>query len=241
MIKISNKYSLITMLIGGLAFSGCATNNAFAVGYEKSACESSSKGGFCGSPSAIYEYKKKVIKIQEDYKSSGFPDDLFFSIKRDGSILVKAERDDKWQPYSDSRYEEEINSLLKLKFSKNSTSMDSSSTYSTTDLSKEYDKKMSILRTTTNVGEMIRDSGKYTRTWVAPHVDIAGDLISAHELYIVLEEPKWVIGENTPKKTLDASSSTPFSGTLLNRKSSKVININNKSYNTKYLEHFLKD
>jgi len=66
-------------------------------------------------------------------------------------------------------------------------------------LSLKYKKQGTIIQTRTNVGDMIRDNGLVQRIWVAPVVDKKGDLISAHELYVVVKEPQWIIGESTPK------------------------------------------
>lgn len=201
-----------------LSFSGCGTSNMFGVGHENSACDSAKDGGFCGAPSSIYKYKEKIKQMESDYQQSGYPEKLFFSVTRNGDILVKQDREDKWQPYENSRYKEEINNLLKLKYD---TKLGSSAGINKdimdipvgdeSDLSVTYKKKKEYLQTKTNVGKMIRDTGEYSRTWVAPYVDQKGDLISAHEMYTVIKDPQWVIGEKTPSKVVEAATPTPMS------------------------------
>jgi len=58
--------------------TGCATSNPFGVGYEHSACESSSKFGVCGAPEDVYTYRDKIRKVQQDYLKSGIDQELFF-------------------------------------------------------------------------------------------------------------------------------------------------------------------
>lgn len=205
---------IISVATMALLFSGCSTDNPFGVGYETSACEDSKSGGMCGSPSSILKYKGKVTEVQKEYKLSGYPDELFFAVSRDGDIMVKEERDGKWQKYSGSEYESKIKSGLR-----SNTKTELGSEYSATssdvpvgqnnDLSMAYSSKESYLQTRTNVGRTIRDNGEYSRVWVAPYVDNNGDLVSAHEIYTVIRDPEWVIGEKTPKKAVDAATPIP--------------------------------
>jgi len=219
------KYSLAASF--ALLMSGCATSNALGVGYEKSACEGSKHGGVCGSPSAIYKNKKLVKKIQENYKASGYPDQLFFSITPSGRILVKEDRNDHFQPYKHSKYEYEINELLNAKFGKTNLSNNLGNPSNNTqsdNLAIAYENKIKLVQTNTNVGTMIRNVGKYTRTWIAPNIDSNGDLVSAHEIYIVLSDPTWIVGEKEPKKTTDVDSATPMSSQI------KLIDSNNSDF-----------
>lgn len=207
-----------------LLFGGCSSSNPFGVGYENSTCESSKSGGLCGSPSSIYKYKNKVKQIQKDYQMSGYPGELYFAISRDGKVMVKEERDAKWQPYEGSKYEAQISSDLKSKYKTNLGSGYSAESSDipvgqNNDLSVSYSKKEAYIQTRTNVGRMIRDNGEYSRVWVAPYVDKSGDLVSAHEIYTVLRDPEWVIGEKTPKKVINSATPipSPISVEMLNK------------------------
>jgi len=219
MIK-SKKILTLLSVSGILMFSGCSTDNMFGVGEEKSACEEAKGNGFCGAPSSIYKYRDKIKQMQRDYKYSGYPDKLFFSISREGVIGVKEDKDDKWQPYIGSKYEEEINKLLNMKtgtdLGVSSTSMDLP-VGEENDLSMVYKEQKRYIQTRTNVGRMIRDNGEYTRTWIAPYVDNKGDLISAHEVYSVIKNPQWVVGEKTPKRVVEAATPTPISERAFNK------------------------
>jgi len=237
MIK-KNNILIAVGLSSMLLFTGCSTSNLFGVGYESSACETSKSNGFCGAPSSIYKYKSKIKQMQRDYLYSGYPDKLFFAISREGVIGVKRERDDKWQPYEGSQYQKEINRLLSLKTdtklgsavattSKTVTSQITKDS-SAADLSYEYRQKETILQTKTNVGRMIRDTGEYTKTWVAPYEDNKGDLVSAHELYIVIKDPKWTIGEKTPKKVIDSATPEEMANTNIYQKAPNKFTYNKK-------------
>jgi len=189
--------------------TGCATSNPFGVGYEHSACESSSKFGVCGAPEDVYTYRDKIRKVQQDYLKSGIDQELFFGITHDGRIMVKEGRTEKWQDYEKSSWREEINDRVygRTKSSSKTYSANGKLNYYAvdipvtegSDLSLKYKKQGTIIQTRTNVGDMIRDNGLVQRIWVAPVVDKKGDLISAHELYVVVKEPQWIIGESTPK------------------------------------------
>ena len=237
-----NKKIKTMVSIGGLAllFSGCSTDNPFGVGYEASACEQSKDGGLCGSPTSIYKYKNKVKEVQKNYLASGYPDKLFFAISRDGRIMVKEERDAKWRPYVGSPYESAINKGLKGKYKTNLGSGYSSTSSDipvgkNNDLSVSYNRSEKYIQTRTNVGRMIRDNGEYSRVWIAPYVDNKGDLVSAHEVYTVIRDPEWVIGEKTPKKVLNAATPipSPISIDMLN-KTRKPGYVQTKTYTKTY-------
>lgn len=215
---------IVSVSTMALLFGGCSSSNPFGVGYENSACESSKSGGLCGSPSSIYKYKNKVKQIQKDYQMSGYPEKLYFAISRDGNIMVKEERDGKWKKYEGSKYESKINSSIKSKYKTNLGSSYSAKSSDipvgkNNDLSISYNKKKEYLQTRTNVGRMIRDNGEYSRIWVAPYVDKKGDLVSAHEIYTVIRDPEWIIGEKTPKNVVNAATPipSPISVDMLNK------------------------
>jgi len=214
--KIINLAKSLVLIAGiSILTTGCSTENPFGVGYEHSACESSSKFGVCGSPEDVYTYRDKIRKIQNDYLKSGLDQELFFGITHNGRIMVKEGRTDKWQDYELSpwknkieervyrnspKYSEKTNEdLYETKTKLNYFAVDIPVTEGN-DLSIKYKKQGSIIQTRTNVGDMIRDNGLVQRIWVAPVVDRKGDLISAHEIYAVVKEPSWIIGESTPKK-----------------------------------------
>jgi len=203
-------------------FSGCASTNVFGVGYEHSACESSSQSGVCGAPKDIYKYRDKIRKVQSDYLKSGIAKKLFFGVASNGDILVKDKRDGLWQRYKTSKYRAVIEERLYRRtegytqgYTMNQpvsgyTDKGSSITDSSDDLAIEYkNQKASMLQTNTNVGNIIRTSGEVRKVWIAPVEDKKGDLISAHEVYTVVKKPKWVVGEETPKNTKFSQAQKP--------------------------------
>lgn len=84
------------------------------------------------------------------------------------------------------------------------------------DLSVKFQKRKFLLETT-EVGGMIRDNGKVQKVWLAPVVDKKDNLISARTMYVVLKDPKWVIGEKTPKTTSKDIIPTPMSEEILKK------------------------
>lgn len=229
-LKNINKIIYLSVLgIGTLLMTGCSTENPFGVGYEHSACESSSNFGVCGAPDDVYTYKDKILRVQRNYLKSGLNTELFFGITHDGTILVKDHRTDKWQEYNSSKWKKiiekrvyrnnEINKKGRLAKGKLNYYSSGRKISGNADLSIQYKRQGTILQTRTNVGNMIRDNGQIQRIWVAPVVDKKGDLISAHELYVVIRQPKWIVGERTPKYSAQNIHKfpTPISKDMLQR------------------------
>lgn len=227
------KYIITTSIIASVIFTGCSFSNPFGIGEEKSACEVSSGFGVCGSPKKIYTHRDKIKKMQQEYMQSGYEDELFFGINDNGDILVKSDRDDHWQTYKGSKIEKEINEKLAEKKEamdeyegkKVTVSTDNSSLSQDvpvtveTDLSIKYKEQKPLIETRTNVGDIIRDNGMIQKVWIAPVKDDKGDLISAHELYVVIKSPDWIIGEATPKDSSRQVGEipTPFSKNLIEK------------------------
>jgi len=216
------------------SLSGCvSTQNPFGVGYEHSTCEVSAGFGVCGSPMNIYRYKDKIKEIQTQYLKSGIDQDLFFSINDEGRVLVKSERGGRWKDYESSKWKEIIEnpnsrfesnkSFFGKFFSKNEDMPRprdltlSQARDTRDDLAIEFKKRQNIISSRTNIGNIIRDNGTVQKVWVAPYVDKKGDLISAHHVYTVVKEPRWIIGETPniriPKRTVNFP--TPMSEEVL--------------------------
>lgn len=206
------KKQILLATLAAIIFSGCSWSNPFGIGYEKSSCEMSSGFGVCGEPKQIYTHRDAIKKVQSDYMQSGYEESLYFGINDSGQILVKEEREGRWTLYNGSKVQEKINKKLKEK----KTSLDnfeSSKRISgqismgqdipvtaETDLSIKYKAQAPLIETRTNVGDIIRDNGLIQKIWVAPVIDSKKDLIAAHHIYLVVKEPKWIVGEDTPKQ-----------------------------------------
>jgi hypothetical protein len=77
---------------------------------------------------------------------------------------------------------------------------------------------------------MIRDYGLIQKVWIAPVVDSKGDLFSAHDILVVIKDPKWIIGESTPTNVNSNKISqlpTPISKGLLELQNHSTENENN--------------
>jgi hypothetical protein len=242
------KLSLAAIIMIGVG--GCATDNPFGVGYEHSACEMASGFGVCGSPKRIYKYRDIIKETQSKYLASGYDEDLFFSISDDGNMLVKTDRTSRWERYAGSEIQQEIEVLLKEKksyqqginshFDKkishpiNYNGQDLPVT-DNSDLSVQYLLQKPVLETRTDVGEVIRTNGIVQKIWIAPVADRKGDLISAHEIYLVVKEPEWNIGEVYPNNSRNVGIiPTPISQSILSPKATYTPNDYNivKSYKT---------
>ena len=219
-----------------LTTTGCSLKNPFGVGYDSSVCEASKDFGVCGAPKDIYKYRGKIKKVQYDYLHAQLDTVLFFGISKDGEIVVKEDRDGPWERYDLSEWkniiEEEIarqqelkdeinNKINKGKISKRTAGVtiyqSDIPTSEETDLSVKYQDQGPLLTTRTSIGDIIRDTGHIQQIYIANYVDRGGDLISGHELYVVVKEPEWIVGEKTPHSTRLESVPTPISKELFHR------------------------
>lgn len=222
------KKTILLSVFAATIFSGCFSN-PFGIGHEKSSCEVSSGFGVCGEPKKIYTHRDKIKQLQSDYMKSGYDGDLYFGINDSGDMLVKDDREGRWMNYNGSRIQAEIEALLEkkdpvriqdAKIRKASPSMITQDIPVTNenDLSVKYMLQKPVIQTRTNVGEVIRDNGLVQKIWIAPVVDSKNDLISAHEIYLVVKEPKWVVGEDTPKNMKNIGEiPTPMSEKVLEK------------------------
>jgi hypothetical protein len=211
--------------------AGCSLSNPFGVGYDTSVCESSKDFGVCGSPKQIYENREILRKVQYDYLHANLDTELFFAIDKSNQIVVKEDRDGKWELYEISKWKIMIDkNLVNLneKVSKNRAeakdrkasaqiSSTSGSVDSDGDLSIKYQAQGPLIISRTNVGDIIRDNGIIQQAFIANYTDNSGDLISSHEVYIVAKEGSWVVGESTPKETNLKDIPTPMSTELLKK------------------------
>lgn len=229
-----------------LLLSGCSWSNPFGIGHEKSACDMSSGFGVCGDPKVIYQHRDIIKNTQDEYMKSGYEEDVFFSINSSGEMLAKSGRDDSWSLYKGSKIEKEIKKRLDKKNpqpkSKNVTEINPVNLKQDVpitienDLSIRYQQRAFLLETRTDVGELIRDNGLIQKIWIAPVVDSKKDLIAAHHIYVVIKDPSWKIGENTPKKVKKDDLSvipTPMSKEILdsitktNNENDMIVNLYN--------------
>ncbi len=256
------KKQILLATLAAIIFSGCSWSNPFGIGYEKSSCEMSSGFGVCGEPKQIYTHRDAIKKVQSDYMQSGYEESLYFGINDSGQILVKEEREGRWTLYNGSKVQEKINKKLKEK----KTSLDnfeSSKRISgqismgqdipvtaETDLSIKYKAQAPLIETRTNVGDIIRDNGLIQKIWVAPVIDSKKDLIAAHHIYLVVKEPKWIVGEDTPKQVKQNQVGvipTPISTNVLkkvqtiNEHQENVVNFYNNNNKGGLIEEINKD
>ena len=233
--KIS-KTALIALTITATFFSGCSLKNPFGIGYDTSVSETSKSKtfGVSGSPKDIYKHRDIIRKTQDEYLSSGIKDVLYFGIDKKGNMLVKKDRDEEWSKYETSYWKEKIDkaneknkkneeALERKREEKNkgakARGISSSSDILVTagnDLSIQYKEQGRLISTRTQVGDIIRDNGQIQQVFVANYIDNEGNLVSSHELYVVVKDQSWIVGEKTPKTTNNMGEiPTPVSKGLL--------------------------
>ena len=233
--KIS-KTALIALTITATFFSGCSLKNPFGIGYDTSVSETSKSKtfGVSGSPKDIYKHRDIIRKTQDEYLSSGIKDVLYFGIDKKGNMLVKKDRDEEWSKYETSYWKEKIDkaneknkkneeALERKRDEKNkgakARGISSSSDILVTagnDPSIQYKEQGRLISTRTQVGDIIRDNGQIQQVFVANYIDNEGNLVSSHELYVVVKDPSWIVGEKTPKTTNNMGEiPTPVSKGLL--------------------------
>lgn len=235
-----SKAAIIGLAISATLFTGCSLKNPFGIGYDTSVSETSKSKtfGVSGSPKDIYKHRDIIRKTQDEYLSSGIKDVLYFGIDKKGNMLVKKDRDEEWQKYETSPWkdkideanrknkekEEELEKKRAAKASKsaqgtggfvNSPNSDITVTAGN-DLSVQYKEQGRLVSTRTQVGDIIRDNGQIQQVFVANYIDNEGNLVSSHELYVVVKEPSWIVGEKTPKTMTNMSEiPTPISKNML--------------------------
>jgi len=242
----------LILLASTFLFSGCSLKNPFGIGYDTSVCESSKDFGVCGAPKDIYKYRDKIRKVQRDYLNARLDTVLFFGINPEGYIVVKEDRDGKWERYDISEWktiidrknkelreeEDKINKKVKASKVKTASGISYDNDIPITeenDLSVKYSKQGPLLVSRTKVGDIIRDNGLIQPVFIANYIDKTGDLISSHEVYIVVKNPEWIVGEKTPKSGKIDSIPTPLSTELLKRQNltndyqEKVVNSYNRN------------
>lgn len=235
-----SKAAIIGLAISATLFTGCSLKNPFGIGYDTSVSETSKSKtfGVSGSPKDIYKHRDIIRKTQDEYLSSGIKDVLYFGIDKKGNMLVKKDRDEEWQKYETSPWkdkideanrknkekEEELEKKRAAKAAKsaqgtggfvNSPNSDITVTAGN-DLSVQYKEQGRLVSTRTQVGDIIRDNGQIQQVFVANYIDNEGNLVSSHELYVVVKEPSWIVGEKTPKTMTNMSEiPTPISKNML--------------------------
>jgi len=219
------KVALLLITFLTILLSGCSMHNPFGVGYDSSVCSESKTFGVCGAPKDIYKYKKKIQKVQQRYLKAKLDTVLYFAVSQEGNIQVKADRDGNWEDYESSDWKKLIDkriSLFQKKTKRNASFnvVDSRSDIPVTkggDLSIKYQKQGPLLVTRTKIGNIIRDQGIIQEVFIANYADNDGDLISSHEVHVVVKNPEWVVGEKTPKNVNVESFPTPLSTDLLKK------------------------
>lgn len=231
-----SKAAIFGFAIASMFLTGCSLKNPFGIGYDTSVSETvkSKTFGVSGSPKDIYKHRDIIRKTQDEYLSSGIKEVLYFGIDKKGNMLVKKDREAEWEKYELSIWKEKIDAAneknkkkeeelekkkaLKIKSAQGTKSSPNADILVTAgnDLSVQYKDQGQLISTRTAVGDIIRDNGQIQQVFVANYIDNEGNLVSSHELYVVVKEPSWIVGEKTPKATTNLKElPTPISKKVL--------------------------
>lgn len=187
-------FKSIVLSVGAvLLFAGCSGKQSLLTpGQVEGDCDAKAAGlGVCGTPKSIYEHRDAIKHIY-------FEDDEAYRVSKNGKI------------YNIETGEEVIPGkkpdgcgLAVCPGCENDEAFDEKgSGYGTKKIGKSNDIKLSsnsLIVETPQKQSVIRDLGMVQKIWIAPHEDRSGDLIAAHEVFVVIKKPSWIIGEKTPK------------------------------------------
>lgn len=167
-----------------LLLNGCGNKNILMPGQEYSDCEiADDNNGVCGLPLNLYKYRDKIQQLAPHPGS-------IYSIDDFGVIRNKKTK--------------EI--IEHFKKDKSNTILKSTKNNMNTNIQEKLDMKKEVLLRNNSLiiqhpSKMthIRDLGYVQKIWIAPHENVNGTLVSAHDIFIVIKKPKWIVGEETPK------------------------------------------
>jgi len=182
-----NKNSYYMILVMFLMFSGCAKTSILVPGQLESDCDAGAAGlGVCGTPKNIYMHRDKVKRI-------AFEEDESYRVDNHGKI---------WNTDSGEEVipgKDPSSGCVGCKGTEKSEA--GSEGYGKGEKNSIRLQNRSLIVKTPQESAIIRDVGFIQSVWIAPHESRKGDLISAHELYVVVKKPQWIIGEDNPRKT----------------------------------------
>ena len=183
---MSKKRLIYMGLVAMLTLTGCSSKDSILVpGQLESDCDAGAAGlGVCGTPKNIYTHRDQIKHIK-------FEEDESYRVDSKGKIW-NTESGDEVKPSSELSTgcvgceggESDENLEVGASGKKNAIRL----------------KNRSLVVKTKQDSAVIRDLGYVQSVWIAPHETRKGDLVSAHEIYVVIKQPKWIIGEEQPQK-----------------------------------------
>lgn len=198
-----NKIGLgkLSILAAAMILAGCSGKESILTpGQTESDCDAAATNlGVCGSPKSIYVHRDKIkhIWFEEDQSYNIDKRGHIFNIETKEEVVPGVKPDDCANYYCPGCEDDGMEDG-------SGTGTSVSGYYKGANKNDDIRvKNQSLIIRTPQEQAVIRDLGFVQKIWVAPHENRAGDLVSAHEMYVVIRKPKWVIGEEAPKNVRD--------------------------------------
>lgn len=189
---------LIAPFAALLILNGCSSKESLLVpGQLESDCSNkASKFGVCGSPRSIYEHQDQIKQIY-------YEEDQSYKVDRSGRIfntesgkeVIPGVKPDKSGQYECPGCEPDTNGGGSAPTVESKMVASSLLTKSNNGLLLG---NRSLVVDTPQKAAVIRDMGWQQKIWVAPYENNFGDLVEAHGVYVVIQEPHWIVGEREP-------------------------------------------
>ncbi len=191
-------FGLLIPIVAALMLSGCNSKESLLVpGQSESDCsDKASKLGVCGSPKSIFEHQDRIKGIYYEEGESYRVDKSgrIFNIDSGDEVIPGVKPDDCGTSVCPGCENDNKNTGCSQAASSNiSLSSGGSNGIALSNRALVVD--------TPQKSSVIRDMGWQQKVWIAPHENSTGDLVEAHGIYVVIQEPKWIIGEREPQKT----------------------------------------
>jgi hypothetical protein len=193
----------ITLSLGAvLLLVGCSGKQSLLTpGQVEGDCDAKAAGlGVCGTPKSIYEHRDKIKHIY-------FEEDEAYRVSKNGKIY-NTETGEEVIP---GKKPDGCGLAVCPGCEEDEAFMNEDGGLATGDNKRSYNYRRagmsddirlsnrSLIVETPQKQSVIRDLGMVQKIWIAPHEDRSGDLISAHEVFVVIKKPSWIVGEKTPK------------------------------------------
>lgn len=218
-------------------FIGCGNKNYLMPGQEHSDCEiADDNNGVCGLPLNLYKFRAKIQQLPQHPGS-------IYSINDNGVIHDKetGEIIDVEKKIEEAQKKKQENNSETL--SNNRIILQKKRYYSKKELRKLLNlKKDTLLNNQSMVIEHpskmtnIRDLGFVQKVWIAPYSSMRGTLVSAHDIFVVIKKPKWIVGESKPKRIENGRIYPSLIVSDVLQSSHKQVKIQNKKGITDYLD-----
>lgn len=192
---------VITPVFLAALFSACSSNTSILLpGQSASDCgDKASKLGVCGSPRSIYEHQDRIKEIYYEEGESYRVDrnGRIFNVGNGKEIIPGVKPDDCGTSIYLGENDSGRTGDCGTTASDALVAIGSSGAGLSGNKGVAFSNR-SLVVDTPQRAAVIRDMGWQQKVWIAPHENSTGDLVEAHGLYVVIQEPHWIVGEKQP-------------------------------------------